>query len=86
MAVFLRFATNFLDFLRDTLVPFFTEVPKGLPYLYLEYSLVEGEFVWRVGQMPWLFGDVTFGEFLLVTGLTGMLVFRLIKFFTDIIL
>ena len=86
MAVFLRFASQFLGFLRDTLVPFFTEVPDGLPYIYLEYSLSARDFVWRVGHLPWLFGDVTFGEFLLVTGLTGLLVFRLIKFFLDIIL
>ena len=80
MEALFTLADKFAVFVRDDLVPFFTVVPDRLGFPY--YNLLDA--AWDTATVRWPF-DYSMGEFILIYGVTGMLVYRLVKFFTDII-
>ena len=69
-------AGRLLAFLRDDLVPFFSEIPSHLAFPY--YDISEG--AWDTYNVPWPF-DCSLGEFLLFNGLVFILSYRLYRYF-----
>ena len=81
MVQLILLAERFLRFFRDNVVPFFTVTPDTLTIPIFDPLFQRLRFV----TVPWFLGDITFAEFILITGLIAFIVVRLIKFFTDLV-
>lgn len=84
MFALLRLSQMFMDFLVNSVVPFFTEIPDGIDIFYFSFTLLDG-FQLRTLTLPWLFGNITIAEFVLVYGLLGIFGIRLIKTLWDVL-
>lgn len=84
MFILLEWSQMFMDFMVNSVVPFFTEIPEGIDIFYFSFTLLDG-FQLRTLTLPWLFGNYSFGEFILVYGLLGIIGIRLIKLVWDVL-
>ena len=93
----IKYGNMLLELVRDHLVPFLTVPPEGItvysPAVFFMNKIpVLGEVLedlFGTGELytlPWPFGDASVAEVLFGGGLIFILGFRLVKFFTDIIL
>lgn len=73
---------KFLLFIRDDLAPFLTTPHDNFSIPI--YNPINEQFEYFI--IPWLFGTASIAEYILWGGLLFMIGFRLVKFFTDIIL
>lgn len=93
----IKYGNMLLSLVRDKLVPFLTVPPEGItiysPAVFVlnKIPVIGGilEDLWGTGALytlPWPFGDFSVAEVLFGGGLIFILGFRLVKFFTDIVL
>lgn len=97
----INFAAAFLSFVRDKLVPFLTVPPESItvysPFIILLNLLEDASIripdwlfeifgVAGIWEIPWPFGDMSIAMLFFSGGLVFILGFRLVKFFTDIVL
>lgn len=83
MIYIFNIADMFFKFLREELVPFFT-MPISSFEFPIAYPSGDGWDYFLV-ELPWLFPNHTFGEFILIGGLLFFICYRFVKFFTDIV-
>lgn len=84
MFTVLDIANRFLAFVTYELVPFFTEVQDAISVPYFDVDWATLDVTINHFNIPWFFGNLTIGEWLLIGGVIGIFGLRLIKFMTGL--